>query len=438
MTDCEVIIVGAGLAGLVTAISLKKMGIDSLVLERGDYPGAKNMFGGILFAAELQDLLGEDFRDMPYERVITSREFAYLSPKDALTLKLYSRQWAEDASCAYTVHRAAFDRWLADRAEKLGIEIYPQVIVQDLVFADNRVAGVQVRAEKAGELETLHGKIVVIAEGANALLTERAGLRNRASMMKPENRVLSVKEVIHLGEQQVNERFGLCAQEGCGIAAFGEPNNYCRGVGFVYTNRDTVSIGLGVLLQDLMQEETPIYDMLARFKSHPYIAPRIQGGSVREYTAHMIAEDDFFHPPKRFGNGVLVVGDAAGLVNMSFHMEATNLAIISARFAAQTIHDALKTGDCSASALRSYEKRLKGSFIHDDLLYSQRFMDLLTVCPEWRRTCPDFFVSALQQFFTPQNRAKRKIIRDIFRRLRKEIGLFRFLRLLFKSRRIFI
>ncbi len=433
----DVIVVGAGLSGIACAIELKKAGLEVIVLERGEFPGAKNSFGGILFTTLLKDLIPDFRKDAPLERAIAYKDLSFMNDSDAVSLQLYSNKWASwDLSDSFTVCRAKFDRWFAEKASEMGVDIYEGIVVQDLIRENGSVKGVKVRGEKSGEYDEFRANAVVIAEGSNSLLTERAGLRAGKSIMAPKNRVSAVKEIIEIGEEEVTKRFNLEEKTGKAVSYFGFPNAYMVGVGFLYTNKSTVSVGLGVLIDDLSYRKEPIYDLLERFKAHPVISPAIKGGKVLEYSTHMIAEDSQKHPVRIFDDGVLVVGDAAGFVNMSFHMEATNLAMLSGINAAKAIKAAKDKNDYTKNTLFIYKELLEKSFMKSDLAESDHYMELFMSERNFLKKYPEFGLRSMIDFFTPQNVSKKEIKKRIFKNLRKEIGLFNLLKALFKARRI--
>lgn len=433
----DVIVVGAGLSGISCAIELKKRGMEVIVLERGEYPGSKNSFGGILFTTILKDILPDFRKDAPLERAMAYKDLCFMTDRDAMALQVYSGKWADrETSDSFTVHRAKFDKWYADKASEAGVDIYEGIVVQDFIREKGAVKGVRVRGEKSGEFDEFRSNVVVIAEGSNSMLTERAGLRKGTSLMTPKNRVSAVKEIIEIGEDEVNKRFSVEAGAGKAVSYFGFPNAYMVGIGFLYTNKSTVSVGLGVLVDDLLYRKEPIYDLLERFKAHPIIAPLLKDGNILEYSTHMIAEDSRKHHPGLFDDGIVVVGDAAGLVNMSFHMEATNLAMLSGVYAAKAIKTANEKKDYSRNTLYAYREMIEDSFIKKDLVESDHYMDLLSSDRNFLKKFPEFGLKSMVDFFTPQNISKKEIKKRIFRNLRKEIGLFGALKAAFKARRI--
>jgi electron transfer flavoprotein-quinone oxidoreductase len=154
--------------------------------------------------------------------------------------------------------------------------------------------------------------------------------------------------------------------------------------GFLYTNRDTLSIGIGVSMRDLDKSGERPNTLLEQFKNHPSIAPLIQEGELKEYSAHLIPEGGYDHVARVYTDGMLVVGDAAMLVN-AINWEGTNLALTSGIIAGETVIEAKGKADFSTRTLSKYRKRLEESFVLRDL---RRF-----------RNVPGFF-SSHPHFFT--------------------------------------
>ena len=137
-------------------------------------------------------------------------------------------------------------------------------------------------------------------------------------------------------------------------------------MGFMFTNKDTVTIGFGIGLDELKKHNLKPYELLEEIKEHPALSKYIKGGESIEYSAHLIPEGGFNSMPKIYDNRVMLVGDAAMMVN-NIHMEGTNLAMLSGKLAAETAIFALEKGDFSASTLSLYYKKIKESIIYKDL-----------------------------------------------------------------------
>jgi len=288
---------------------------------------------------------------------------------------------------------------------------------------------------REGTYDELYGNCVIIAEGANSLLAERAGLRKEKSKMSPENRVTAVKEVIKLPREVIEDRFHIKDNEGIAYEYFGEAVSGMIGSGFIYTNKDTISVGVGCLISDLMEKRMTLYDLLDAFKAHPAVAPLLRGGEVIEYSTHMIPEESYDELPELVGDGVLLVGDAAGLINPSFFHEVTNLAMASGVFAGEAVIEAKEKGDFSKETLSSYRKKLEDSFVLKDIKKYRRFIRFLKDNPEFLSDQLPFVVDLAASFFTVSETPKEEVVRDVIKRFRKKMGTFSLLKRLWQAKR---
>ena len=214
--NCEVVIVGAGPAGISCGYVLAKAGVDVLILERGQYPGAKNMFGGIFFSDQMSKLIPSFYNEAPVERFVAKKRYSMLIDGSEIALSFEPEEFKKPPyNHSFIVRRSVFDRWFAGKAEEQGATIICGVTVTDFVWDGKRVAGV---VTGPGEENVLRADMVVCAEGANSLLSEKAGLRNRLSTL---SRSIGVKEVIGFPSEVINERFGLAGREGAAYEYFG-------------------------------------------------------------------------------------------------------------------------------------------------------------------------------------------------------------------------
>ena len=358
----EVIIVGGGPAGIASAITIARAGHEVILIERGSFSGSKNVFGGAIYAQPTREIFPNFEQEAPIERLNIEHKFAILGEKDSTTIS-YRHKDLENPS--YTVIRGKFDRWMADEARKAGVIIAEETVVKELLIKNEQVIGVKT------ELEEYYSDIVILADGVNSLLAKQIGFRDK---IEPQDVALSVKEVIKLDKEKINERFNLTDEEGCVYEIFGGPMEGILGLGFLYTNKESISIGLGVGLDALSQKNLKPYELLDSLKQHPTLAPLIKDGELLEYSAHLIPEGGYKKIPTLSGAGVMIVGDAAMLVN-NMHWEGTNLAMISGKIAGETAVTALSKGDFSEKMLSKYPESLEKSFVMKDLYAYRNLMD---------------------------------------------------------------
>ena len=366
----DAIIVGGGLAGCSAAIVLANAGLEVLLVERGDFCGAKNMTGGRLYGHSLEKIIPNFAEEAPVERKITKEKVSLMSPEGSLDIGFRSKKLSSEAdNASYTVLRATFDQWLASKAEEAGVEIIPGILVDNLILEDGKVVGVEATGEE------LYADVVVIADGVNSLLAQKIGMKKE---LEPHQVAVGAKEVIRLGEEVINQRFGIGSEEGVAWLSCGDPTMGGFGGGLVYTNKDTVSVGIVATLSDIGHTDLSINQLLDRFKEHPSIAPYIEGGETIEYSGHLVPEEGIHMIPELYRDGVLVVGDAAGFcINLGFTVRGMDFAVESGRLAAETIIKAHGLGDFSAEILSDYAKRLENSFIMKDMKTYKGFPTLL-------------------------------------------------------------
>jgi electron transfer flavoprotein-quinone oxidoreductase len=277
---------------------------------------------------------------------------------------------------------------------------------------------VGVKTEPGGE--ELRCKVVICADGVNSFLAEQVGLRREH---EPRHMAVAVKEVISLPRNVIEDRFLLNGDEGSAWEVFGQAVQGTFGSGFIYTNKDSLSIGVGVTIHDMKRYRLNPNEVLEQFKKHPSIQPLIKGGETLEYAAHMIPEGGFNHLPKMVMNGMMLTGDAAGLVNASHYHEGSNLAMASGVAAAETVLDAKKRGDYSVATLSLYERKLADSFVMKDLKKFQRVSAFFNENPHLLRDFPDVLLELLRDYFTVNDKSKAKIEREVIQKFRREIGI---------------
>ncbi len=354
----DVIVVGAGVAGLTAAYVLARNGFDVMVLERGNSCGEKNVSGGAFCGDSFQRVFREVSAEAPIERHIKRRVLSCVSGHSVVSFDYCSGE--EGHGLGFTVLRAAFDSWLGKQALEAGAEILNGVTVDSVVVHGGVARGVSV------EGEALYSSVVILSEGANATLTEKIGFREK---LRPHQAGLGVKQIISIDEKIINERFNVDSGEGVAIELFGTFTQEIEGGGFIYTNRDSVSLGLVFALSSYGENNSPPYEILERFKSIPYVAKLIRGGKTVEYSAHLVPEVDAEMTPRVYGNGILIVGDAAGFAFKNGRtVEGMNYAVESGKLAAETVIKAAQFSDYSAKTLSEYQEMIRRNHLFKRLM----------------------------------------------------------------------
>lgn len=330
----DAIIVGGGLAGSTAAYILAKEGLEVLLIERGNYGGSKNMTGGRLYSHSLEKIIPNFAEEAPVERRVVKERISMMTENDAVTLDYHSPRLAETGSDSYVVMRGEFDRWLFNKAEEAGATAAAGIKVDQLILENNRVTGVICGGEE------MKADVVILADGVNSILAENAGLRKG---IKPSQVAVGVKEVYGLPAKVIEDRFGLTGDEGAAWLFAGSPSNGLIGGGFLYTNKESISIGLVLGLQHIGESDKTIEEMLVAFYNHPEIAPLIKDGKLLERSGHIVPEAGLSMVSTLYGDGYLICGDAAGFcLNIGYMVRGMDLAISSGELAAKAVLEAIK------------------------------------------------------------------------------------------------
>jgi len=408
----DVVVVGAGLAGTAAAYLLAKAGLSVLCIERGDEPGTKNVMGGILYRQPTEKIIPGWWRDAPIERPIVEERLWLLTQDSMVQAGFKSLQYAEEPYNAFSVLRVKFDKWFADKAVAAGALLITNTVVEDVVRENGRIVGVRVGRE-GGEIRA---NVVIAADGVNSLLSKKAGLHGE---LAPNQVALATKEVINMTREKIEDRFLLNPNEGATIELFGDSTMGMLGYGFIYTNRDSLSVGVGALLSDFIRTKVNPNDLMERFKAHPMVRKLLEGGESKEYMAHLIPEGGATVMPPVYTDGMLVVGDAAGMSN-AIYREGSNLALVSAKLAVQTCVEAHERGDFSAESLKRYKELLDDSFIMKDLQLYSRTSRFFQENTEFLEKYPQLIVDAVHEFFAVDSIPKQDKQRRILRRLMEQ------------------
>jgi electron transfer flavoprotein-quinone oxidoreductase len=355
----DAIVVGAGLAGSAAAIKLAQAGLSVVVIERGQFPGSKNLSGGVLYGRVLEQIIPNYWEEAPIERYITDEVVTFMTGDTAFNVDFKNQAFAKTPYNGFSVLRSKFDRWLSEQAEAAGAMLVPGIRVDSLLRDGGKVIGVS-----AGD-EQMLCDVVIAADGANSFLAQEAGLRPR---FDTSHLAVGVKELIELSREKIEDRFNLTGDEGRAYGIVGFATRGVAGGGFLYTNKESISIGLVMHLDELIHTGIKPAEVIEDFLAHPMIAPLVRGGRLVEYGAHLVPEGGIPMMPRLFTDGMLVAGDAAGLsVNNGFVVRGMDLALGSGIAAAEAVISAKAKGDFSAAGLSFYQQKMDESFVMADM-----------------------------------------------------------------------
>ena len=373
--DCDIIIIGAGIAGTACALRCARAGLSVLLLERAEIPGSKNLSGGRLYTHALAELLPQFHLTAPLERRITHESLSLLTPDGATTFSSLL-----PGGESWSVLRARFDPWLV------------------------------------AEADILRARYVVLAEGANSVLAERHGLVTRPA---GEAMALGIKEALALEPSAIEERFHLENNEGAALLFSGGICDDLPGGAFLYTNQQTLSLGIVCPLSSLTQSRVPASELLARFKTHPAVRPLIKNTESLEYGAHLVPEGGLRSMPVQYaGNGWLLVGDALrSCVNTGISVRGMDMALTGAQAAAQTLISACQHRE-PQNLFPLYHHNVERSLLWDVLQRYQHVPALLQR-PGWYRVWPGLMQDISRDLWDQGNTPVPPLRQLLWRHLRR-------------------
>ncbi|KAJ1641761.1 hypothetical protein LPJ64_006307 [Coemansia asiatica] len=379
--DYDVVIVGGGPAGLAAAIRLKQLAaksdaeINVVVVEKGGEIGAHTLSGACIETGPLEELF-PDWKEQgaPLNQPALEDHMKFLTEKHALPLP-HPPQMNNAGN--YIVSLSNVVKWLGEKAEELGVDVFPGTAASEIIYGDNdsvrgiatRDAGVD-KSFKPKDTFTpgieLHGKITLFAEGCHGSLTK--GLIRKLKL-REEGKF----QTYGLGIKELWEVDTAKHTPGKIIHTMGYPLDYqTYGGGFIYHMEDNkVSLGLVVGL-DYKNPYLSPYKEFQRFKAHPFVKQLLKGGRVLSYGARALVEGGLQSIPKLFFPGGALIGDTAGFMNVP-KIKGTHNAMQSGILAADSAFKAIVTegkGDAEDAppiVLSEYEEAFKSSQIYKEL-----------------------------------------------------------------------
>jgi electron transfer flavoprotein-quinone oxidoreductase len=402
--DC--IIVGAGVAGLAAAMTLARNNMKFLLIERGEFAGSKNVSGGVLWGHDLNKLVPNywEEEDGGWERFINHRRLTFMDEQSTFSLDFKSSHFNETPYSGVVVLRSKFDMWLSNKVQEaidasdyaMDSFIATNIKVDEILMENGKAVGI-----KTGEDE-FHADSVIIAEGVNNLLTRQVGLQDK--YVPADHMLTGIKEIIRFDQKVLEDRFQLNGLSGMSNEFVGWTTDGVEGGGFLYTNRDTISLGLVLGIKDMREKNKSPHDILNHFKKHPAIVDIIKGGEVVEYSAHVVSSGDKRAMPKElYADGILLAGESANLLmNAGKAIQGMDYAMRSGILAAETIVKAKEKNDFTSATLKEYRKVMDDSYIMKDINGFQDAVHLLHT-ETMQQKVPNLVCDFGRQFFTIKN-----------------------------------
>jgi electron transfer flavoprotein-quinone oxidoreductase len=363
-----------------------------------------------------------DFWDRaPLQRHIVKKVVTFMTPGRSLNVEYETESFDKTPYNGYTVFRPKFDRWLAGEAQAAGATLITRTTVEGVIMENGKVAGIRV-LRGAGELRA---PVVVASDGVLSFTAATAGLKK--PRFDVNHLALGVKALLELPKEVIDDRFGLVRDQGASREFLG-CTGAVHGGGFMYTNYDSISVGLVLHLGSLRESGKTPYDLLNGFLDQPQIAKLVRGARLLEYAAHLIPEGGYEMIPELVGDGIVVAGDAAGFCYAKGpNLEGINLAAHSGTLAGEAVAEAHAAEDHSARSLAGYQRKLERSFVLQDLKNFRRAPRLLEIDRLYQQY-PELICDYMDRTYRIDGNPKEGLLDMGLKMARRQVGMKNVLR----------
>jgi electron transfer flavoprotein-quinone oxidoreductase len=367
--------------------------------------------------------------DAPIERPIVEQKTCITTEDSFVTVGYRSKKFLEGIPNCYTIIRVHFDQWYAKQAEAAGAEVYCGMMVSGILKdASGKITGI-----KTSDGDELTANVVIACDGVNSIIAQKAGFIDE---LKSSEVALGAKEVIALPSGVIEDRFQLNPGEGATMEMFGSVSLGMLGYAFLYTNKESLALGVGCKLSDYQRKGLRPSDHLEHVKQHPLVKKLISGGKLLEYSAHLIPEGGYKSMPPLAADGFLVAGDAAQMTNPAYR-EGSNLAMTAGKLAGETVIEAKKKGDYTKATLSLYVEKLKASYVLPDMEDIQDLEEHVENSPGFLEFYPKLACELAQLRFSADGVPKRTHLKTALGMVR-ERGFLRVAKDLFPLRKVAI
>lgn len=378
--EVDVLFVGAGPASLAGAIRLGQLAqsagraLEILVIEKGGEIGHHGLSGAVMDPHALDELLPRWRESAPVESAVTSDELWFLTANGKIKAPITPPPLNNQGKYVTSLQKLC--KWLGDRAEEVGAQVFPAFPGQELLWYEDRVIGVRTGDKGLDHNGTpksnyepgadILAKIVVLGEGPRGTLAKQASSRLGLEQgREPQVYAAGVKELWQLPD----DRF----KAGAVVHTLGYPlPAETFGGGFIYGMASNIlDIGMVTGL-DYKNPTTDPHNELQRMKEHPAVARLLEGGTLIRYGAKAIPEGGLFAMPRLYADGLLLVGDTGGFLD-GMRLKGIHLGMKSGMMAAETIWEALETGKNDRAALAAFERKFEASWAYAELRTARNF-----------------------------------------------------------------